>query len=95
MPVEFNYLKAAADYQKQRPEFVHVHGPVMRSGNTQADVGKPGINPHLVSVYIFIKIMSIIRYYYLEFEYEMERREWVWQGRKKGSHNLIVLAILY
>ena len=47
--MEYSYLKAAAELKKVRPSFCDVHGPVMRSGNTQADVGKPGINPQLVS----------------------------------------------
>ena len=33
-----------------RPDFVEVHGPVMRSGNTQEDVGKPSVDPKIVSM---------------------------------------------
>lgn len=58
VPVEYEYLRTVIELKKVRPNFTEVHGPVMRSGNTNSDVGKPSIDPKIVSYSFFNTLQS-------------------------------------
>lgn len=45
VPVEFEFLRICEDIRMKRPEFKVSHGPILRSGNTMEDLGKPAIDP--------------------------------------------------
>ena len=44
-PVEFEFLRTLRELQSNR-QITVTHGSVMRAGNTQQDLGKPGIGPN-------------------------------------------------
>lgn len=43
-PVEFEFLRTLRELKSSR-EITVTHGSIMRSGNTQQDLGKPAIGP--------------------------------------------------
>ncbi|XP_069118143.1 leucine-rich repeat-containing protein 74B-like isoform X2 [Argopecten irradians] len=45
VPVEFEFLRICEDIKMKRPNFKVTHGPILRSGNTMEDLGKPAIDP--------------------------------------------------
>ncbi|XP_021367603.1 leucine-rich repeat-containing protein 74B-like isoform X2 [Mizuhopecten yessoensis] len=45
IPVEFEFLRICEDIKMKRTNFKVTHGPILRSGNTMEDLGKPAIDP--------------------------------------------------
>ena len=85
MPVEYTYLKKAEEMRKTRSVFSEIHGPVLRSGNTQADIGKPGVNPQLVTNPLMVlrehivisdaRILELLQKYDTEHTYTVTKEE--------------------
>ncbi|XP_064602827.1 leucine-rich repeat-containing protein 74B-like [Liolophura sinensis] len=46
VPVEYEFLRVVEDIRLKRPDFRVINGPVLRSGNTLEDIGKPAIDPY-------------------------------------------------
>ena len=46
VPVEFEFLRIFEDIKVTKPNFKLKHGPVLSSGNTADDLGKPAIHPY-------------------------------------------------
>ena len=44
--MEYEFLRTAEEIGKRREGFKALHGPVLRSGNTPEDIGKPAIDPY-------------------------------------------------
>ena len=44
--MEFEFLKLVTEIKKKRT-FDVIHGPVLRSGNTATDIGRPSVDPML------------------------------------------------
>ena len=45
MPVEFEFLRIFEDVKAKKPNFKLTHGPILNSGNTAEDLGKPAVHP--------------------------------------------------
>ncbi|KAL3874329.1 hypothetical protein ACJMK2_037359 [Sinanodonta woodiana] len=45
VPVEFEFLRIVEEIKSKKVNFTTKHGPVLRSGNTAEDIGKPAIDP--------------------------------------------------
>ena len=45
IPVEYEFIRIVEELQRKRTGFKVSHGPILRSGNTPEDVGKPAIDP--------------------------------------------------
>ncbi|XP_074657398.1 uncharacterized protein LOC141910602 [Tubulanus polymorphus] len=54
IPVEFEFIRIVEEIQMKR-QFQVVHGNLMRSGNTTADIGKPGVDPNVKDPLIVLK----------------------------------------
>ena len=46
MPVEFEFLRIFEDIKAKKHNFKLTHGPILNSGNTAEDLGKPAVHPH-------------------------------------------------
>lgn len=46
VPVEFEFLRIFEDIKAKKPNFKLTHGPILSSGNTAEDLGKPAVHPH-------------------------------------------------
>ena len=46
IPVEYEFLRVSEEVARRREGFTATHGPVLRSGNTPEDIGKPAIDPY-------------------------------------------------
>lgn len=78
-------MKKAEEMRRARSSFTEIHGPVMRSGNTQGDIGKPGINPQLISNPLMVlrehivisdaKILELLQKYDVEHSYTVTKEE--------------------
>lgn len=45
VPVEFEFLRIFEDIKGKKPNFKLTHGPILSSGNTADDLGKPAVHP--------------------------------------------------
>ncbi|XP_053375061.1 leucine-rich repeat-containing protein 74B-like isoform X2 [Mercenaria mercenaria] len=46
VPIEFEFLRIFEDIKTKKPNFKLTHGPVLSSGNTADDLGKPAVHPY-------------------------------------------------
>lgn len=46
VPIEFEFLRIFEDIKSKKPNFKLTHGPVLSSGNTADDLGKPAVHPY-------------------------------------------------
>ncbi|KAL4238568.1 hypothetical protein ACF0H5_003275 [Mactra antiquata] len=46
VPIEFEFLRIFEDIKSKKPDFKLNHGPILGSGNTADDLGKPAVHPH-------------------------------------------------
>ncbi|XP_052770274.1 leucine-rich repeat-containing protein 74B-like isoform X2 [Mya arenaria] len=46
VPIEFEFLRIFEDIKSKKPNFKLIHGPILSSGNTADDLGKPAVHPY-------------------------------------------------
>lgn len=57
--MEFEYLRLIEEIQQKR-QFRAIHGRAIRSGNTNQDLGKLGIDPHRIDEPLLVLSQNIL-----------------------------------